>query len=149
MKKQYGTLRPVQDRVIVKDMHFGERKTAGGHIIRSDDGKDYGIRPRWGKVYAKGPMNKDEYQVGDWVLVEHGRWTRGVDFVDDDGEEITLRMVEAQSILMMQPGGTCPEELSLGEDLIAKNRNPGEGFIKPTRYLPGEPGYIAEMNGEL
>ena len=66
MKKQYGTLRPVQDRVIVKDMHFGERKTAGGLIIRSDDGKDYGIRPRWGKVYAKGPMNKDDYQIGDW-----------------------------------------------------------------------------------
>ena len=24
-----------------------------------------------GKVYAKGSINEDEYEVGDWVLVQH------------------------------------------------------------------------------
>ena len=26
----------------------------------------------------KGPTNEDEYEVGDWVLVQHGLLTRGV-----------------------------------------------------------------------
>jgi co-chaperonin GroES (HSP10) len=72
-----GNFRPIYDRVIVSDMNFGEQVTAGGIIITSDDGKDRGVKPRWGKVYSKGPENKDEYNVGDWILVEHGRWTRG------------------------------------------------------------------------
>ena len=36
--------------------------------------------------------------VGDWVLVEHGRWTRGLE-ITLSGEPITIRMVEAESIL--------------------------------------------------
>lgn len=94
-----GTLHPIHNRVIVSDMYFGEQKTRGGLIITDDNGKTRGIYPRWGKVYAKGPENTDDYQVGDWVLVEHGRWTRGID-LDDGVEEKTLRMVEAESILM-------------------------------------------------
>ena len=26
---------------------------------------------------AKGKDNNDEYEVGDWIPVEHGRWSRG------------------------------------------------------------------------
>ena len=91
-------LRPIKNRVLVSDMHFGEQKTASGLILRDDDGTSRGIYPRWGKVYAKGPDNKDAYNVGDWILVEHGRWTRGVD-IDNGNEELTLRMVEAESVL--------------------------------------------------
>lgn len=94
-----GKLRPVRNRVIVSDMEFGEQKTKSGLIISSDDGNVRGIYPRWGKVYAKGKENKDPYEVGDWVLIEHGRWTRGV-LIEDEGEEKTLRMVETESILM-------------------------------------------------
>lgn len=93
-----GTLKPIRNRVIVSDMYFGEQKTRGGLIITNDDGKTRGIYPRWGKVHSKGPENNDEYQVGDWVLVEHGRWTRGID-VDEGNGEIRLRMVEAESIM--------------------------------------------------
>jgi len=93
-----GNLRPVGNRVLVSDMYFGEQKTKSGLILRDDDGQTRGIYPRWGKVHAIGPDNKDDYQVGHWVLVEHGRWTRGVD-MDIDGEEVTLRMVEAESII--------------------------------------------------
>ena len=93
-----GTLRPIGNRVIVKNMYFGEQKTKGGIILNDDDGKTRGIYPRWGMVHSKGPDNKDDYQIGDWVLVEHGRWTRGVK-VDDGNGELELRMVEAESIL--------------------------------------------------
>ena len=71
-------LRPVNDRVLVSDMYFGEKKTSGGIILTDDDGQERGVYPRWGKVYAKGKSNKDEYQVGDWILISHGRWTRGI-----------------------------------------------------------------------
>lgn len=93
-----GNLRAVGNRVLVRDMYFGEQKTAGGLILRDDDGTTRGIYPRWARVYAKGPDNNDDYSVGDWILIEHGRWTRGID-MDIDGEEVTIRMVEAESIL--------------------------------------------------
>jgi co-chaperonin GroES (HSP10) len=65
-----GTLTPIHNRVIVTDMEFGEQKTAGGIIIASDDGQARGIHPRWGKVFAIGHENDDEYEIGDWILVD-------------------------------------------------------------------------------
>ena len=97
--KVKGKLKPISNRVIVSNMHFGEQKTASGLILTSDDGDSRGIYPRWGQVHAKGPANDDSYEIGDWVLVEHGRWTRGIEMDEGNGEEVTLRMVEAESIL--------------------------------------------------
>lgn len=96
--KTINHITAVKNRVIVCDMYFGEQKTAGGLIITDDNGTDRGIYPRWGRVYAKGPENHEKYSVGDWVLVEHGRWTRGIDIRDNNGEQ-NIRMVEAESIL--------------------------------------------------
>ena len=93
-----GIPRAVGNRVLVTDMHFGEQVTASGLIVASDDGKTRGIYPRWAKVYSKGPDNKDEYNIGQWILVEHGRWTRGMLVNDGDGEK-EIRMVESESIL--------------------------------------------------
>jgi co-chaperonin GroES (HSP10) len=84
----------IGNRVLVTDMHFGEQKTTSGLIIGNDDGKSRGVYPRWGKVYSK-----DEYNVGDWILVEHGRWTRGMNVETIEDGEITIRMVEAESVL--------------------------------------------------
>jgi co-chaperonin GroES (HSP10) len=104
-------LRAVGNRVLVTDMHFGEQKTASGLIINSDDGKERGIYPRWAKVYAKGPDNIDEYEIGQWILVEHGRWTRGM-ALDIEGEELEIRMVEAESILAYST--EKPDGVSIG-----------------------------------
>jgi co-chaperonin GroES (HSP10) len=93
-----GTPRAIGDRVLVTDMHFGEQKTSSGIIVGNDDGKARGIYPRWAKVFHKGPNNTDEYNVGDWILIEHGRWTRGVK-IDLDGEEATVRMVDPANVL--------------------------------------------------
>ena len=95
-----GTPRAIGNRVLVSDMYFGEQKTSSGLIISADDGKTRGIYPRWGKVYSKGPDNKDDYNIGDWILVEHGRWTRGILLDTKDGE-LEVRMVEAESVLAM------------------------------------------------
>lgn len=107
-----GTLIPIKNRVIVTDMEFGAQVTAGGIIIPSDDGQARGIHPRWGRVLAKGHENKDDYEVGDWILVEHGRWTRGVTMKDDQDNNMTIHVVEAESVL-----GTSKEK---PKDIISR-----------------------------
>ena len=109
-----GKLSPIGNRVIVSNMYFGEQKTKGGLIIRDDDGTTRGIYPRWGQVHSKGPDNIDDYQVGDWVLVEHGRWTRSVK-IDEGKGETELRMVEAESIMGWSKDK--PEGVSIGEEV--------------------------------
>lgn len=108
-----GDLRPIRDRVLVSDMYFGEQKTKSGLIISTDDGKERGIYPRWGKVYAKGPENNEEYKVGDWILIEHGRWTRGVN-IDNGNEELELRMIDAECVLAMSD--ERPDEVYIGSE---------------------------------
>ena len=108
-----GSLKAIGNRVIVSDMYFGEQKTKSGLILRNDDGETRGIYPRWGKVHSKGPDNEDGYEIGEWVLVEHGRWTRGIKIDGGDGE-IELRMVEAESILAYSK--EKPEGVSIGAE---------------------------------
>jgi co-chaperonin GroES (HSP10) len=95
-----GKLIPLRDKVIVHNMHFGEQRTSGGLIVLGDDGKDRGIYPRWGQVFGVGPEHKEEFGVGDWILVEHGRWTRGILLELENGEETTIRMVDNSCIIM-------------------------------------------------
>jgi hypothetical protein len=92
---------PIHKDVIVSDMYFGETITKAGLILFSDDKKDDGIRPRWAKVYATGPKQKD-VRVGQWVLISHGRWTRGFKFQNSDTrEELVLRKVDTKDLLMV------------------------------------------------
>lgn len=91
-------LKPLRDAVIVSDMNFKERISRGGLILPTDNGKSSGIRPRWGRVYAVGPDQKD-IKVGTWICVEHGRWTRGIDIEDENGKQ-TLRRVDPKDIMM-------------------------------------------------
>ena len=90
-------IRPLNDVIIVSDMVFDERITTGGIVLLNDNGKGTGIRPRWGQVYAIGPDQKD-VQVGQWVCVAHGRWTRGIDIEDETGKT-TLRRIDPKDIL--------------------------------------------------
>jgi len=96
---QRRQLRPLKDSVIVSDMVFDVRISTGGIIIPNDNGKSTGIRPRWGQVYAVGPDQQDVVP-GQWVCVEHGRWTRGID-VEDESGKVTLRRVDPKDIMMI------------------------------------------------
>jgi len=102
-----GNLRAIRDRVIVEDMNVGETVTKAGIVIPDDDGKERGIRPRWGLVYRTGPEQYD-IEPGQWVLVDHGRWTRGIKIVTVEGENKTVRMVDPNSILAVSD--TRPNE---------------------------------------
>lgn len=91
-------LRALGNSVIVSDMAFDERITRSGIVLLNDNGTSKGIRPRWGQVYAVGPDQTD-VSVGDWVLVAHGRWTRGLDIEDETGVK-TIRRVDPKDILV-------------------------------------------------
>lgn len=113
LKPIKGTPRAVSDRVLVTDMHFGEQVTKGGIILGNDDGKTRGIYPRWAKVYSKGPLNKDQYDIGQWILIEHGRWTRSMKLETNEGE-IEVRMVDADCVLAYSD--EKPESVSIGAE---------------------------------
>lgn len=92
-------LKALHDSVIVADMEFAERFTQSGIYIPSDNGTGTGIKPRWGRVYAVGPEHRDVVP-GQWVLVEHGRWTRGIDIEDAEGKK-TIRRVDPDCLLLV------------------------------------------------
>lgn len=111
MSKVTGKLIPIRDNVLVTDMNFDARVSKGGIVLPSDDGKSEGVRHRWGRVWAIGPEQKD-VKVGEWILLEHGRWTRGVTVVEEDGTEIVIRRADIKAILMVS--GEKPPEDTFG-----------------------------------
>lgn len=94
-----GKITALNDAVIVSDMSFDERITHGGIVLPNDDMKSSGIRPRWGKVFAVGPEQMD-IKVGQYILISHGRWTRGIKIDDGTGEK-TIRKVDNKDILLV------------------------------------------------
>jgi co-chaperonin GroES (HSP10) len=111
-------LRPLNNAVIVEDMIFDERKLSSGIVLLNDNGTSSGIRPRWGKVYAIGSEHQ-EVKIGQWILVAHGRWTRGIDIEDDAGAR-TLRRVDPKDILLVS--NEQPTDDSMSEAILAAPR---------------------------
>ena len=107
-------IRAVQDHVLITDMNFDQKISHGGIIIPNTDGKLEGIHARWARVYAIGSKQKD-VRVGQYVLVKHGRWTRGVKIEDADGEHI-LRRVDNKDILMVS-------DVEMRDEMVAKGLN--------------------------
>jgi hypothetical protein len=59
-------------------------------------------------VYAVGKDQKD-VQVGQWICVAHGRWTRGVDIEDGQTEhKRTIRKIDPKDILLVSDDEECP-----------------------------------------
>ena len=99
MSKVIGTLRPIHDNIIISDMEFGEEQTKTGILLTSDNGKSSGVHPRWAKVFAVG-HEQTNVSVGEWILLEHGRWSRGFTYVTESGDEIELRLADKNAILL-------------------------------------------------
>ena len=92
-------IKALHDYILVADMKFDERITTGGIVLLNDDMKSAGIRPRWAKVYAVGPEQSD-VKVGEYILISHGRWTRGLEVEEDDGTKFTIWRVDPNGMLM-------------------------------------------------
>jgi co-chaperonin GroES (HSP10) len=100
IKVDYKKITPTRNNILVTDMDIGERVSSGGVIIIGDNMEERGIRPRWCKVVSVGPKNKD-VKKGEYILVAHGRWSRGLDMTDPvTGETTTIRMVDPKDVLL-------------------------------------------------
>jgi co-chaperonin GroES (HSP10) len=99
-KTKFEKLRPLKDTILVHGMEFRERISRGGIILMNDDMKSAGIRPRWAQVYALGPDVKADIKVGDYIMIAHGRWSRGQTIEDETGEKI-IRKVDPNDILLV------------------------------------------------
>ena len=114
----------LHDDVVISDMVFSERKTGAGIVVLGDDAKLHGVRPRWGKVYAVGPDQKD-VAVGQWICVSHGRWTRGANIIDATGEH-TIRKVDIKDILAVSD--VEPIDENMGIPLTSEQQNGAPQF---------------------
>ena len=94
-----NSIRALNDHIIVTDMNFDQKISYGGIILPSGDGKLEGIHARWARVYAVGPKQQD-VKPGQYVCVSHGRWTRGLDIEDSEGEK-TIRRIDNKDILLV------------------------------------------------
>jgi hypothetical protein len=113
-------IRALNEHVLVKDMNFKERKLSSGIYLLNDDGRGAGIRPRWAQVYATGPEQQD-IKVGQWILVAHGRWTRGVKIEDTDGE-VVIRRIDHNDILLVSDEEPADDSLSAATQIDSKER---------------------------
>ena len=116
-------IKALHDNVLVADMEFDTRITQSGLILPNDNGTTLGIRPRWGRVYAVGDEQQD-VRVGDWILVAHGRWTRGLDIEDGETEHRrTIRKIDPADILMVSDGPDRPQDLTWSSAIHVQKQN--------------------------
>ena len=123
-------VRALSKDILVVDMDMGDMTTSGGIVIQSDNGKAHGVKPRWAKVYKVGSEVDIDVKVGQWVFIEHGRWTRKINI--DDGESVKdFQKVEIKSIMAV--ADERPDDFYIGQEFS----NGSSMSIKPDDFMPG------------
>ena len=113
LEARHMQVRPLSKDLLVINMDMGEMKTAGGIVITSDDGKAHGVKPRWAEVYKVGDSCDLDVKVGQWILIEHGRWTRKIKI--DDGESIKeIQKIEISAVLAVSD--SRPSDVHIGQE---------------------------------
>jgi co-chaperonin GroES (HSP10) len=95
-------LNPIRDKVIGRMLEAigNERRTKGGLVLTEKNFGEETIRPRWFEVTHVGPDQKD-VKAGNYILVPHGRWSRGLDFYGTSREEDKLFLLDNDAIMMV------------------------------------------------
>jgi len=123
-------VRPLSKDILVYDMDMGEQVTASGIVINSDNGKAHGVKPRWARVYKIGDSCELDVKVGEWILIEHGRWTRKIKI--DDGESVKeVQKIEVSSVLAVTD--ERPDTAYWGQEFS----NGSSININPEDFMPG------------
>jgi len=123
-------LRPLSRDILVHGMDMGEQVTAGGIVVSSDDGKAHGVKPRWAQVYKKGTDCELDVEPGQWILIEHGRWTRKIK-IDDDDSVKEVQKVEVSAVIAVTD--QKPNDFYIGQEFS----NGSSMNISPQDFLPG------------
>lgn len=105
-----GQAEPLADDILVIAMEQGQRITSSGLILADDTSygniseeaakSARGVRPRWAQVYKVG-SNVDYVSPGQYVLMDHGRWTYAIDFVDESNKDIKIQKIDPEGILLV------------------------------------------------
>jgi len=98
-----GDVKAIGEDILVTNMYFGDEKSAGGIIIGNDNGKVRGIKARWCQVFDIGHRSKlkDSINIGDWIMLEHGRWSRQVLIEDSKGQDWVIQKADVDAILLV------------------------------------------------
>lgn len=115
--------------VLVVGMDMGDQTTSSGLIIASDDGKAHGVKPRWAQVYKVGSECGINVKEGQWILIEHGRWTRKIK-IDDGESEKEFQKVEVKSIIAV--ANEKPNDFYIGQEYSHGSST----TINPEDFLP-------------
>jgi co-chaperonin GroES (HSP10) len=115
--------------ILVIGMDMGEQVTSAGIVIASDDGKAHGVKPRWAQVYKVGSECGIDVKEGQWILIEHGRWTRKIK-IDDGDSEKEFQKVEVKSIIAV--ANEKPKEVYIGQEYSHGSST----TINPEDFLP-------------
>jgi hypothetical protein len=93
-----STIRSFGKRIlaVMAERPTGLRKTASGLFVPDKDKDTSGVRPRWFKVHSVGEQI-DWCSPGQYIMVEHGRWSNGVK-ADND---LTLWLIDNECCLMI------------------------------------------------
>lgn len=122
-------VRALPKDILVIGMDMGEQVTSSGLIIQSDDGKAHGVKPRWAQVYKVGSDCGIDVKEGQWILIEHGRWTRKIKIDDGEGEK-EFQKVEVKSIVAVSD--EKPNDFYIGTEYS----NGSSMNINPEDFLP-------------
>tara|TARA_R110001606_G_scaffold2418_2_gene10566 strand:- start:519 stop:851 length:333 start_codon:yes stop_codon:yes gene_type:complete len=104
-------LSPLANKIILINLDSGLRKSNGVILLDDDtaDAGSRGIRPRWAEVYAVGPEQLD-VAAGDWVLMDHGRWSVGQNLRLADDTNLRFWLGDPDGIIGVSTTGK-PDEL--------------------------------------
>jgi co-chaperonin GroES (HSP10) len=93
---------PLRDKVLGKMLEPPGtfHTTKAGIIIPETTVDERSVRPRWFLVTHIGPEQK-YVKAGDYVLVQHGRWSRGVDIEGNRREEDKIFLLDNDEILIV------------------------------------------------
>lgn len=104
----YGDLKPLPNDILVVDMEQGASITKSGLMLLDDSVASVeNIKPRWARVYKVGKNIRD-ISPGQWILIEHGRWSYGIN-LETGTEKLYVQKIDIKSILMTAekyPGDT-------------------------------------------
>ena len=114
-------IRAIADHIICTEADFGDHVTDYGLVVKSTAGQSQGIAARWFKVHAIGPKVTMPLSSGQWLLVEHGRWTDAMEVRNDDGDLESYWRVDPMGCLVVQD--EKPESsLYFNSDVIPSER---------------------------
>jgi hypothetical protein len=103
-------LSPLGNKIILINLDSGLRKSRGVILLDDSTAEDgaRGIRPRWAEVYAVGP-DQEDVTVGDWVLMDHGRWSPGQDLRLTDDTNLRFWLGDPDGVIGVSTTGKPPE----------------------------------------